>query len=1006
GVISDAEGRYSLNLSATSQIIFSYIGFKSQTVSINGRSMIDVTMEANIEDLEEVVVVGYGVQKKVNLTGAVSTVNSEDITKVPATNISQTLRGKVPGLQMQQRTGAPGLDAAQISIRGFGNPLVLVNGVEMDWERIDPNDIESISVLKDAAAAIYGNRAGNGVILITTKRGEAGKTSINYSGNITFQDPILVPQFVNSWQYATLLREGETFQGLPVTYSDEDIQKFRDGSDPAFADTDWYDVIMRDWAPMHSHNLNARGGNESIQYFMSAGFMEQGSAFESGDLNFRRYNARSSIDAKVSQGMTMSFDLSYNNEIREQPQDGLARTWIDIFWARPEHPHELPDPSLGGAFAGFNATSPYRQTFSDYTGSIDESRENILGSITLDYKIPGVEGLTLNANLNYMKRTEYLKIQDRTFDVFDYDYTSDTYVFIGVNGTNRLDERTRTFSELFPRLSLTYKKSFGDHNFSGLLIGQSIINNFNELSAGKVDLISQDLPYLYAGAVENTIANSFETEASLLSYIGRVNYNYKEKYLVELSLRADGSYKFPPNNRWGYFPSVSAGWRVTEENFMQGAKSWIDNLKIRASYSRTGDDDLGSVLTNSVFTGSLPNVRAAGNNAFNYLSGFGLRSAVGDNFLNTNYIFGNDVFPLISPTRLANPNITWLNMTVFNVGVDASFMNGLLYLEADYFYRIVDNIFGEPVDQFPSTFGAALPQLNLNSTDNRGVELKLTYRKRFSSGFSYSVFGNFLYARETYRDWVEQPFDDPDEQRIFQREGKDVNTRIGFVSDGIFMSQQEIDEHPVNQDESGNITLIPGDIKYVDLNNDGVINFRDQQEIGFGNFPNITYGFGANVEFKGISLSVLFDGASQFNHYVNYIPFNNFAVPMDFHWEYSWRATDLENPTQNTNPDARLPALLGDGTGRNFNNEKISDFWLQDGTYLRLRELNLTYSFPKQIIQKAGFEDLRLSFSATNILTFSRLGIYKNSIDPEAVDRNQWSYPLLKTFAFGLNLTL
>lgn len=726
GTVTNADGEYFFEeLPPNAVLVFSFVGMKTQEVEADNKTTINITMQIDAIGLEEVVAVGYGTQKKVNLTGSVSTVQSEDIVKVPTTTVASTLSGKVPGLLVQQATGAPGMDGANISIRGFGNPLVLVDGVEMSWNRLDPNDIESVSVLKDASAAIYGSRAGNGVILITTKRGSKNEEmSIKYNGAISFQTPTVLPDFVPSWKYAELLREGEAFQGLSFTYSEEDVQKFKQGGDPNYPNTDWYNVIMKEWAPMQTHNISANGGSEKINYYLSIGYLNQGSLFESGDLNYERYNARSSIDAQIRKDLSISLDLSYSNELRDQPQASLGEIWHDIFWSRPDYPYEIPDPELGASYAGFDVRNPYRQTYKDYTGFIDGRYENLLGAISIDYKIPKVKGLEVKARLNYLKTNNYNKTQDRPFEILKYDYTSETYTSYGFNGNNKLNEHASFYRQFFPRLSFNYENTFGDHSVKGILVGEWIDSEYNYLSAGKVDLLSLELPYLFAGAVDNTIADGYKREEGHVSYISRLNYSYKDKYLLEGSLRTDASYKFPKNSRWGYFPSISAGWRITEENFMKNL-TWLDNLKLRLSYSETGDDNVGD---------------------FKYLSGFNIRNDMVEQHLHTLYMFGENTYRLIAPTSLANPDITWLNMTVYNLGLDANFLNNLFGLEVDYFFRIVDNIFGQPVDQYPSTFGADLPQINLNSTDNRGIDLKITHFNKIGNDFSYSVVGNFLYT--------------------------------------------------------------------------------------------------------------------------------------------------------------------------------------------------------------------------------------------------------------------
>ena len=987
GTITDTEGYYRLTIPESAEaLLFSFVGMKTLREVIAGRTVIDVVMEAQVVGLEEVVVVGYGEQRKVNLTGAVSTVQSQELVKVPSSNVSEVLIGKATGLLTKQSQGVPGDDFTTLSIRGYDSPLVLVDGIEMSWTRLDPNEIESISILKDAAAAVYGARAGNGVVLITTKRGAIDKPTITYSSNYTYQQPTVVPEIVSSWKYAALLREGELNVGLPYTYSEEDIQKFKDGDDPDYVNANWYDAMFLKWAPMQTHNLNVRGGSDVVKYFISIGYLDQASIYKSGDLKFNRYNARANIDAKITDKLTVSMDLSFRNETRDSPEssfqggDALANIWTDLKRTQSVWPATLPVPTKGGAYSG-SKVSPVAQTISDLAGFQNDRQQYFAGKVGLEYEIPGIKGLVASADLNYAANNKYLKVQDKPFEVFSYNYETGEYTSYGFIGSNELDENFSKYYQLYPLVSLNYDRTFGRHQVSGLLLAEWIDTEYFYLSAGRIDLMSLEIPYMFAGSPNNITNNGGAVETGRASYIGRINYNFQGKYLLEGTFRYDASHKFPKDSRWGFFPSISAGWRISEESFIKDNLSWIDNLKIRASYSMAGDDNV---------------------EAFKYLTGYEIRSGSTDV-----YVFGNQVYRMITSTGLPNPNITWLDMTSYNVGIDARFLRGLIGFEFDLFYRVVDNIFGKPLETYPSTFGAELPSLNLNSTDDRGFELTVNHRNQIGNDFRYSISGNVSYAREKYRRWSETPYDDPDEIRIYKKEGKYTNRWIGYLSDGIFMSQEEIDNHEVDQDQAGNTTLRPGDIKYIDLNGDGVIDWRDQDEIGYGTFPDLYYGLDLQVQYKGISVTAIFQGASMFNnmisdHYAG--PLTNWGNPYEFHYKYRWQP-DPENPDVNINPEARLPAILGDGQGRSPNNSKTSDFWLQDATYLRLRNLNVSYSLPEKWMQPIGIKNLSVFVAGSNLFTLSKLGIYKKSLDPEAT-QYQKHYPPVRTVSFGVTVSL
>jgi len=981
GTMTDDEGKYNLqNVPSDATLVYFYIGMKTQEVSASGRTQIDIKLEEDAIGLEEVtVVVGYGVQKKVNLTGSVSTVQSKELVKVPSANVSEVLTGKAPGLFAKQGQGVPGEDDATLSIRGYNAPLVLVDGVETSWSRMDPNEIESVSVLKDAAAAVYGARAGNGVILITTKRGTTEKTSITYSGNISFQSPTTVPKFVSSAKYVELVREGQFNYGMDYTYTEEDLEKYKAGNDPDYVNEDWYKAAFRKWSPMHSHNLAVRGGTDKIKYYMGIGYLDQQGTYKSDDLNFHRYNVRSNIDAQISNRFSVSLDLSYRNEISKAPQTSLDNIWINLKTALPVWSASLPDPSMGSAYSGFLERSPVGQTYSDITGSNYRGQRFFNGKISFKYKIPGIEGLEANASFNYAVNSIFTKVQDKPFNVYSYNHQSDEYTFWGINGSNSLNESASRYTQLYPLVSLNYNNTFGDHAVQGLLLAEGIDTDYNIIKAGRVDLLSPDLPFLFAGSPDNITNDGRTIETGRISYVGRANYSYKGKYLLEGAFRYDASHKFPKNSRWGFFPSISAGWRLSEESFIKNNVSWIENMKLRASYSKSGDDNV---------------------EAFKYLTGYQIMRPKNDL-----YIFGDEAYRLIRTTGLSNPNITWLEMNNYNIGLDASFLNGLIGFEFDWFYRLTDGIFGKPLDSYPSTFGGELPMININSTTDRGFELTMTHRNKIGKDFNYFVSGSVSLARQKYKYWAESPYNDEDEIRVYKKTGKYVNRWVGYKSDGLFMSQEEIDNHPVDQDEAGNTTLRPGDIKYVDRNGDKVIDWRDQDEIGYDEFPDLTYGFNFDIQYKGFTLSALFQGASMFNSMVNDLvrnPLMNGGNAYDFHYKYRWQP-DPDNKDVNINPDVRLPAINSQGTSNN--NNKASDFWLKDATYLRLKNLNLGYNLPGPFVKRMGLQNVNIYVAGSNLFTLSKLGIYKKSIDPEATGYQKF-YPPVKTISFGLNITM
>lgn len=980
GTTTDFDGLFSIESSSGDTLVFSYMGMQTKEVLIESQTTINVILEDGAALLDEVVVVGYGTQKKTSITGAVATVKSTDLVKVPVGSISETLTGRVPGLITRQTSGQPGNDATSLNIRGFGSPLVLVDGIAMSLSRLDPNEIESISVLKDGAAAIYGSRGGNGVVLVTTKRGKEGKATISYHSNMSFQAPTKLPKTLNSADYSALLTEAENNDGLPTTFTNEDVEKYRAGNVPGYGSYDWYGTIYKDWTPMVQHNLNLRGGSEKVKYFASTGYLDQASAFKSGDLNYKRYNTRLNLDAEVNENLSVGFDLAYRREDRDSPSTSLDDTYVSLATALPIYNPILPDPTRA-AFSGFQTRSPYASTQKSFSGFINDEREYLTGKLELKYKFPFVEGLSAKGTFSYYSYNRYVKNHLKEYDVWSYDEVADEYTKEGNNGRSTLTETFYKTKRMIPTVSFNYQKEIGDHAINALVLAEMTDEESLSVTAKRNDLISQDIPYLFAGSEENMTNGGSASEAGRASYVGRVNYNYKSKYFLEATMRADATHKFADGHRWGYFPSVSAGWRISEEGFIQDNFPAVNHLKLRASYSQAGDDRQVS--------------------AFKYISGFGVSGRT--------YIFGNNISQIIYPTALSNPNITWLDMTTYNVALEGRFWNGLLGFELDVFYRETNNLFGESLETYPSTFGAGLPKLNINSTDDRGFDLLLTHRNRINQNLSYNISANVGLARSKWVFYSEDPYEDEDRERLYKRTGNYTNRWIGYRSSGLFMTQAEIDNHVVDQDQAGNSTLAPGDIKYLDLNNDGLIDWKDQEEIGYGGTPDMSFGLDLGITYKNLSVSALFSGAAMSN--VNITgdargPFRNESVPYDYHFKYRW-TPDPNDPTVNINPNAQLPAVNGSGIGTNPNNNKTSDFWLKDNKFLRLKNVNINYSLPQNVSSKIGFDNVDFYAAATNLFTFNKLGIYKDSFDPEgSSSRGGRNYPLVKTITFGIKVSM
>lgn len=975
GTATDINGEFQLLVpSSADTLVFSYLGYNVYEQLIGDTREFNIELEQRALVGDEFVFIGYGSVARSDLTGSVSRVSSTELTQVSVANATDLLPGRVPGLMAKTTSGLPGTGGANLRIRGYNNPLVLVDGVEMSFDRIDPDDIESISVLKDASAAIYGARAGNGVILVTTKRGESGRPKINIRSNLNFEQPTQLVTPVNAAQYQEMFREGQINSGLNPTVSLNEIENYREGA-PGFESYDWYDAVFRPWAPARSMNASVSGGSDDITYFLSGGHMRQESAFRSGDYNFERYNLRANVDANVNNRLSVFLNISGRLESIDRTSESMDEIFGSLMRAQPFFNPQNPDGSP--AYAGFGNQSPVAESQSSVRGLTETDNERVEGAVGSRWKIPGVSGLELEARLNYRFIANANWIQNKSFEVYEYIPEIDDYIFRGGRGQNRVIRNEFRDRWLNPLLSLNYENVFGHHRISALALTEYIDQYRKGFNASRLSPISPDVPFLFAGDIEGIDNNDFWNENARMSYVGRVRYGYQNRYRIESTIRADATHKFAPDSRWGYFPSISGAWSIHNEPFFD--VPYINELRLRASYSKTGDD--------------------SGVAAYRYLSEFLIRDGV--------FMFDDTVVRRISEEGLPNPDVTWLEMTSSNLGFNISVLDNLISSEFNLFRRQTENIFGTALDVFPSTFGANLPPLNINAREDRGFEIMITHENTIGD-IRYSVSGNLSHSRQQYVRWAEPEYTDPDEARLFQREGNYVNRFIGYKSDGIFMTQEEIDNHPVDQDGLGNITLRPGDIRYVDLNGDGFIDFRDQTDIGRGPFPDMSYGLNFDVSYRGFGINALFQGASRFN--LNIVgrargPFQNDGTPHLYQYKYRWQP-DPENPGVNINPDAQLPAIENPGLGTNANNNLTSDFWLKDGTYLRLKNLNISYTIPAQFVRQVGINRLRVYVAGSNLYTWDRLGIFSGSFDPEVPFTGAGRYPTVRTVTFGFNLEI
>lgn len=969
GVSTDIQGKFQIEVAPNSLLSITYIGYETLEISVNKRTQIDITLQDETISMDEVVVVGYGTQKKGHLTGAISTVKNEELSLVPIASVSNALSGRVSGLITTQESGLPGSDAATLSIRGFDAPLIIVDGVESSFDNIDANEIESISVLKDASAAIYGSRAGNGVVLITTKRGSKGKPTITLKSTVSLQTPTNVFKPLSAGDYTRLdrdkyLQRGENPDLAP--YTEEEIQKYYAGTDPDYPSTNWFDYVMRDVAPSYQNNISISGGSEKIKYYGFFGYLKQETMIRRGDSQYERFNVRSNIDADILDNLKMTIDLASifeNTQYPNRPITTGGGLWSDLWNTLPMYPSSLPDASKIPYVAGTSAGGVHISSNRDLSGTDDKQTQTLRLQGSLNYNFKNIKGLSARAVYTYSNKGLMNKKFRKDVTSFEYIYSTDTYIEHPAATQPSLSEYIYQDQTHTGQIFLNYDREFRKtHKVTASVIYELIDQRTKDISASRDGFLTDAIPYLFAGGIDNQRAGGGATEMGRMSFIGRLNYAFRNKYLLETTFRYDGSAQFPKSSRWGFFPSISAGWVMSEEKFIKEHIKWISYLKIRGGISQTGNDKMRE--------------------AFPYLSGYEIESI--------GYLIGDKVLPEFTSRGLPNPNLTWETMTLYNVGLDFQFLQSKLYGEVDVFYRLREGIAGTRNISIPDTFGATLPMENLNSIDTRGFEFSLGYRNHIKRAFKYDISGNVSWSRSKWVAYDESDYNDPDHNFQNKRTGKWTDRTLGFISDGLFTSQEEIDnlEYEYTGISGGNSALKPGDIKLVDRNNDGKLDWKDKAELGQGTVPHWMFGLNLSLSFKSISLTTLWQGAAGFYKNIRKVFGYN-----DVTFKYRWTE-------ENNNPHAIIPRL---GTNA-ANYWETSDYCLKRADYFRLKNLSLSYALPLKLLRNTSISKLNVFFAGTNLLTISPINKYR--IDPEAPSAQVgYYYPQTRTYSFGFNIS-
>lgn len=952
GTSTNADGLFSLTIpNGNGTLTFSFIGYDTREVPINDRSVVDVVLNENNQALNEVVVVGYGTQKKVNLTGALSTLDMSVKENTPVTNTSQALHG-LSGLWVNQSGSKPGADNATIRIRGVGttnnsNPLVLVNGVEYDMNMVNPNDIETITVLKDASAAIYGSRAANGVILITTKAGKEGKTQINYNFSFGFQSPTRMPDVVwDPIQYMQLKNQALRNEGKTVVdYSDAQIDQYQKGmaTNPyAYPNINWFDLVTRD-GKLNQHHLQFSGGSDRLTYSLALGYMNQQGVLIAND-KADRYSLDLNLSAKVTKNLRVGANLIGNYRTSQEPVDGTSSYFGSLMRVLPIFTPYVED----GRYGNVVFRTPGRNSIENPMKLIKEGDrkygvQRLLAKLYAEYQLP--HNLKYNINFGFDK----LDSLERRFNSRVNTYDPLTLAAMTYGNPVAYNSSANAVNLTFYQ-TLSWEQTLAQHHTLSAMIGQS----YNDFDRGRFSSSIESTPGstltdIGSGSLNPAVAGNV-TRDRLASYFGRVNYAFKEKYLLEAVLRYDGSSRFASGKRWGLFPGISGGWRIDQERFFQAR--FVNLLKLRASWGKLGNQ--------AVPLYSYLNVVALG----------------GD------YSFGGVIQPGAATTTYNDPGITWETTTNYNAGIDFEGWNGKLGAELDLFRRQTTGILRQVA--IPSQVGAlGGPQRNIGAVDNSGFELSLSHRNRIGH-FRYELRASGSYVKNEVKDLRGETV--ISDRRIL-KEGAPIDAYYLYQADGIYQTQEE-----VKNSATVSSAVKPGYLKYKDVNGDGKINGDDRVVTG-SSIPKWTYSFVVNLSYKRLSLNTFLQGVQGISIY----PTANLAYPVNngAGLTREW-ATDSWTP-QNTG--ARLPILTTpQGASENYQN---STFWLRDASYLRVQNVQLSYAFPDQWLSKAKVSKLNLFFNLQNFFTFSK---YKDS-DPERNIKQDtlYDYPLLKTLSFGLS---
>ncbi|GGC12543.1 SusC/RagA family TonB-linked outer membrane protein [Parapedobacter defluvii] len=966
---TDSDGNYTISVPKDVFLVFSSMGYSRQRIAVNNLRTINVIMVEEINALDEVVVKGYTSQKRASLTSSIATVSGEDLQKGPTSNISNALVGRVTGVLATTQSGRPGT-GAWIQIRGRSSvnepgPLILVDGVVRDdFGNIDANEIASISILKDASAtAVYGARAVGGVILVTTKRGQVGKPTITYTGSQGVEEPTKYPNMMNAYQYGSIRNQAQLNGGFDPSnpshvsrfFTQEQLENFKTNS------TDWFKETFKENSMLAQHNISVNGGSEAVRYFASLGYVNQTGMWD--QYNFNRYNFRTNVDARISNTLNVGISV----DARRANTDAAGLDAYPIFMHAIQAAPIYSVHNASGAFNYINGqANPVAET--SQTGYDRNRNETFGATLNFDQQLPFItRGLSVKGTASFIRNSVFQKVFNTPYFLYKDNGEASLMTVNNLNKT-QLSQNITDGSQVTLNASLNYGRELGKHNVSAIVLYEQLESKGFLMGGLKRDFVSTIKDELNAsGPLEQQLSGVSTLGDARRSVVGIFNYGYHDRYLLEASARYDGSYRFNAANRWGLFPAVSAGWRLSEESFFKNTEAldFIDNLKLRASWGKTGNDKISSFQFLDSYTymqGKYPGIWPD------------FFPPVIENESQINLVSG--VFP--------NYNLTWEKLITTNIGLDATLLNNNLTLEADYFFRTTSDMLRPRILSVPATFGRKLPDENYAEMKSRGIEAALSYRGNVSS-LLYTVRVNASYATNKLT-----KLDVPEGVADYQNSlGRPLDAMVGYLAMGLFQSADEVDNWITQFGAKPTV----GDIKYADVSGDGEVTEADQLQISDNaGVPQVIYGLTASFRWKNFDADLFFQGAAKRSIMLGEEAMVFFRAEVNNSFAY---LSDYWTPE---NTDAKYPRPTIDYSN---NNSRGSTFWMRDGSYLRLKTVNIGYSFNNIEWMKAHNTKLRVFASGTNLLTWTPF----DEFDPELGDGTGRSYPQQRNITLGINLS-